>query len=1034
MTFFCFSRLSKIVPIVLGSGVLLSAAGCNDDFGYQNHEGKQIAFNITAPNTWHYGMEVDENGPTTRCQSVQELTGDGDTKLYLHAVVADNPVEETIIESRGTPIGDSDKFKDTYSRFSLSGICYTGEYPSDETRNEWTTEYAHNLYYSTTTGEPAEGGSPLFWPHNGKVRFFAFAPVVEDFDKLTTGGFLEMGDPGQKGSPRLTYTVPKDVEKQIDLMTVCKDFSLSTTQTQVDLEFGHALTAVRIKCGKDMLAGTISKVEIAGVYGSGTQVIGSGMWETTGATATYTISKEISLPTDGDSGDIIHAVEGTPIAGADTDTDNLTFMLMPQTLPEGAAMTIEFVDKATGTPRTLTASIAGHIWQAGKIITYSISPSSIHINPTCEITKEGADIKDGVIMPYSGVWYDMDFKAKAEITQAGVDTKTLDIPAEKVKFEYRFKGSDSWEQCTGDKDDKGVLKIASQPAYSKMIENFITNEAGSKDSPFSLSDEYGESANCYLVDRAGYYSLPLVYGNGYISLPADNPDGFKYFPNHDDNQIPADGRITGVGDAVLLWQDAPDLIDPGSVRVKGDKLVFRIRRHTLTQGNAVLAVRDNAPSGKKILWSWHIWVTPYKTEFYEDLYHSKTYKNKDGAGETAPLREYDFAKYNLGWCDPHGYNDSREFSLRAVVDMSAYGGGNKTPLEIGTFTQEEFKGSNAGDNTYYQWGRKDPMLGGIYNDKTPTYKYKKKGTSDDEYEFTMENKQVFNQYKRDGYDYSFCKNPGDLIDASGEASKGVTIGYSIRHPYMFITNSKTTDTDKDASFNYRNHWHIPYVDKQVGYFNKSSHIMFNAWDAAATGAGASNPVAPTDWFNYVFTSDGVIKEKVEEDYLRTYAADIKKTVYDPCPPKFKMPPIDAFRGIAHALASNNENCALGTLSISETACEITNAGGTISFPMTGLRNYALRSNEWKTVVPSVPDPDFNYKEFYKISMPAFKMLTFVSSATIVAKGDNNAYQLLIFAIDKKDRKMLYDSDNVKISCFTTSSNSYGLPVRPIKSR
>lgn len=251
---------------------------------------------------------------------------------------------------------------------------------------------------------------------------------------------------------------------------------------------------------------------------------------------------------------------------------------------------------------------------------------------------------------------------------------------------------------------------------------------------------------------------------------------------------------------------------------------------------------------------------------------------------------------------------------------------------------------------------------------------------------------------------------------------------------MFITNSKTTDTDKDASFNYRNHWHIPYVDKQVGYFNEPSHIMFNAWDAAATGAGASDPVAPTDWFNYVFTSEGVIKEKVKEDYLRTYAADIKKTVYDPCPPQFKMPPIDAFRGIAHALASNNENCALGTLSISETACEITNEGGTISFPMTGLRNYALRSNEWTTVVPSVPDPDFNYKEFYKISMPAFKMLTFVSSATIVAKGDNNAYQLLIFAIDKKDRKWHYAHDNVKISCFTTSSNSYGLPVRPIKSR
>ena len=183
----------------MGACILLS--GCNDDFGYRNLEGKQIAFNITASDAWHDGMGVDENEPTTRCVSVQELSGEGDTKLYLHTVVADNPAKKVAI-TRGTPIKDSETFKDQYTTFSLSGICYTGEYPSDESQNEWTTDYAHNLYYSTKTGEPVEGGRPLYWPHNGKVRFFAFAPTVKDFNEMETGGSLTMS--GSRGGQPVT--------------------------------------------------------------------------------------------------------------------------------------------------------------------------------------------------------------------------------------------------------------------------------------------------------------------------------------------------------------------------------------------------------------------------------------------------------------------------------------------------------------------------------------------------------------------------------------------------------------------------------------------------------------------------------------------------------------------------------------------------------------------------------------------------------------------------------------------------------------
>lgn len=995
-----YSLSQYVIATLAAATALVMPTACNDDLGYQNVEGQQIGFKLSAPDTWHEGMAVNENAPTTHCTSVRALSG-GDTKLYLHTVVADNPAEEKVAVTRGTPVKGTAAFQDRYKRFSLSGICYTGEYPDEEAgaQNDWTTEYAYNLYYDTTTGKAEKESDKLFWPTNGQVRFFAFAPTVEDFNGLGTGGTLTLSEATDKGSPTLTYTVPTDVTKQVDLMTVCNTVKATTTP-EVELNFGHALTAVQIKCGKDMLAGKITEVTISGIYGKGRQVIGADTWTTLDDTkATYTISKEITLSTGEDTTDKVHVPENTPIAG--TDTDNLTFMLLPQTLPDGATMTIKFTDAVTNTERTLSGSIAGQTWKAGKIVTYSVSPSSIHINAKVDFSKKGiaADNPTGDVIPYSGVWYDATYTAKTEVTQEGVDTKTIDIPADKVKFQYRLKDSDPWTDCTTDAD--GLLTIAAQPAYTTMSNGFDkTSENGSEETPYSLPSEYdGETANCYLVDKAGYYSLPLVYGNGYLTLPAENPDGFKYFPKHDDQEIPADGKISGVEDAVLCWQDAPDLIDPTSVKVvDGDKLMFRIRKQTLTQGNALLAVRgtDSSTGKKIILWSWHIWVTPYKSSFYSEFYTSKT---------TAKPTGYEMAKYNLGWCDNHDHNNSRTFSLQAVIDMSAYGG--TETVDLGTFTQMEFKGSDAGDNTYYQWGRKDPMLGGIYNDNTPKYQYQKKHgivgkETTDTYEFTMENKQVFNQYNQDGYNYSFCKNLGDKIDIDDYASNGVSIGYAIQHPYMFVTNSSCSDDSGETTdFNYRNHWHKPYKHYPAPYLHDNSHILFNAWDASAT---KPNVVAATT----------------------------QKSVYDPCPPQFKVPPFDAIEGIKTAWSK-------GTKSVSNNAWIIT-YNGEITFPATGVRNYALRNNEWGTVVPlgSSSDADEEFcKAFYKISMPAFCMLTFLSSATIEEKIVNNtldtynAYQVRILNIGKTNRGGAFSTGNTTVSVLL-SSNSYGLTVRPIK--
>lgn len=1006
----------SIIYSVFGSlaavGLLVSVTACKDDFDYRNNVGQPIAFTLSAPDAWHDGMSVNENAPTTRCTSVKALSG-GETKLYLHTVVADNPAEEKGAVTRGIPV-TPDQFKKKYPTFSLSGICYTGEYPENESENKWTANFAYNLLCNTDDGTPENS---LLWPSNGNVRFFAFAPTTDDFDKQGTGGSLTLSEASHEGSPTLTYTVPADVTKQIDLMTAQANATGATT-SEVELKFSHALTAVQIKCGKDMLAGTITEVSISGVYGSGTQVIGSKTWDTTHAsTTTYTIEPNVDLPSKEDSEDKYHAAEGTPITG--TETDNLTFMLIPQTLPEDATITITFTDSATGTKRSLSGSIEGQTWEAGKIVTYTLSQSSIHITPKIEFSKKPATAENptGDVMPYSGVWYDVTYKAQVEVTQENVKPKTIDIPAKDVKFQYSIEDG-AWVDCGKDDKDPGLLTIAPQAAYSTMSIGFKDGVAGSEESPSDLSKEYGETANCYLVDQAGYYSLPLVYGNGNLQGGHDN--GIKWYVNHNDEKINS-SDIPDVSDAVLVWQDAPDLIDPESVGLDDKKnLVFKIRKQTITQGNALLAVRDGS-SPKKILWSWHIWVTPYKEEFYSDLYNSKT--------DNGPADGYYFAQYNLGWCDSHVHNASREFKLCAIVDMSAYGGDKKTSIDIGTFTQMEFKGSNAGDNTYYQWGRKDPMLGGIYSANTPTYKYKKynknypndmtKWTADVA-EFTMENKQVFNQYNKDGYDYSFCKNPGDAVDTTSpliEPSIGVTIGYSIQHPYMFVTNSRYVEVDK-CDFDYRNHWHVPYRQKNVDYLDSQTHILYNAWNA--------NP----DVDNAGLAYDG----KTATDQRNAWK--VVKSMYDPCPPGFLVPPIDAFRGIANLKGTTQypNYYGKGTTTYDSTKHSWTmvdNSGRSITFPKTGVRDYALRTNEWQSVeLNTGSDPDFNVTDFYKTSYPAFSCLTFVSSATIIDKGDVNAFQLLIFAIDKRGEP---DSAHPKMSsCFGPSSNAYGLPVRPIK--
>ena len=106
-----------------------------------------------------------------------------------------------------------------------------------------------------------------------------------------------------------------------------------------------------------------------------------------------------------------------------------------------------------------------------------------------------------------------------------------------------------------------------------------------------------ESANCYLIKKAGYYKFKAVQGNSTTA-------------------------ISNVNSVEVLWESfgtstTPDvgaLIAKASYSASDNYIQFSA---TSAQGNAVIAARD---ANKNILWSWHIWCASegWKEQIYKN--------------------------------------------------------------------------------------------------------------------------------------------------------------------------------------------------------------------------------------------------------------------------------------------------------------------------------------------------------------------------------------------------------------------------------
>lgn len=214
------------------------------------------------------------------------------------------------------------------------GVFYMDDVADNLNAGVWSTR---NVYY---------------WPGEDRtLRFFAWAPVDAAFTSV----------PESPENTVLGYEVPQAVADQKDVVVAVTSDMPGNSNTEVPLVFRHICSAIRFEFGSEMQPGTIKSVALKNVKYAGSYDMASDTWTLNDGVASFT--QDLGLATTGNEAD-----------GSNLTTPEGTFMMVPQTLPDGAEVEVVFVDGVTGQEREpMTVSVAGSRWPQGMTVTYKLS-------------------------------------------------------------------------------------------------------------------------------------------------------------------------------------------------------------------------------------------------------------------------------------------------------------------------------------------------------------------------------------------------------------------------------------------------------------------------------------------------------------------------------------------------------------------------------------------------------------------------------------------------------------------------------------
>lgn len=332
-------HLTASIAAVLLSASLFSCS--SDDFlGKAETNTDGISFGVST-----------ENGASTRANN----SADGYTAAR-YTLRSDNSADTLCVRAVVTDgIGNSNADRPA-TRAAMQTSMYNDfkvVAAVKENGNVGTQYYMDDV--ATKTGTNWVPSKVYYWPgSNRQLRFLAWAPTDAAFQSV----------PNNPNATTLQYTTPAEAKNQHDIVAAATGFisnpSNDATCTPVGLQFKHLCTAVIIKTGEQMTAGTIKSVSLKGVKNSGTYNMVNSVWTLNNSTADFTISPN-------------QATTSTTPNGTDLNAGESTFMLLPQTLGADSKLEVAFHDNISGRDRILSASLNGAEWPMGKTVTYRLS-------------------------------------------------------------------------------------------------------------------------------------------------------------------------------------------------------------------------------------------------------------------------------------------------------------------------------------------------------------------------------------------------------------------------------------------------------------------------------------------------------------------------------------------------------------------------------------------------------------------------------------------------------------------------------------
>ena len=620
----------------------------------------------------------------------------------------------------------------TLGNFSSSGIRSTVE-------NTIGTNWFDNK--STTAQGVISPSIPWSWEQRF-ARFYAVYPESTN----SSNGINVLSQPTATKPLSIEFTVNKDVTQQVDLMTACSgkvEYKIHHQAPRTDLQFRHALTAIRFAVGQNLSFNktikdiTLKNVLLKSKYTLSNNLDGSGaVWDHTGYSQRGDVKQSnVNYNTNENANSIVRNTSRFSNSN-ETDLtkldDNYTFYMIPQDLDGKVSAEVLFTDGSK-----ITVPLKGS-WKAGTTRTYKLSEKNSTWNYILN------PISPATAVAYNGTQANYKIESYREIQINGTSTKQ---PVKWKVVEYSVDGGTtwtttkpSWLKSLKEQGEGGTAaEVCTATLGTDIVDLVAQRNKGLLDAtplgtatPYNLSNNTGaaavqNTANCYVISAPGYYMIPLVYGNAikngqtntsaYKSTAPNTPLEFgspkkvtdvilHNFVDHDSKVI-TDPWIektnnkanNGVDGAEVTWSDENNLVtlpnSPIYHDASGNAYVkFEVKKENIKSGNAVISVKK----GNTILWSWHLWFAP-KTALDEI------------SVTNAQNKVYKFTNETLGWKPTKwiatSYSAPRTVKIK--IEQTIANNGTKQFGEI-TITQDAYI-ERRGTATYYQWGRNNAFPG-----------------------------------------------------------------------------------------------------------------------------------------------------------------------------------------------------------------------------------------------------------------------------------------------------------------------------------